>query len=46
MNAFEELVEILTSFTPEQLEKFLHDPVTELILQPVKASGFYRPEAS
>ena len=38
MNAFDELVNILLSFTPEQLNKFLNDPVTVSILQPEEAS--------
>lgn len=38
MTEFEELVNILLNFTPEQLNQFLHDPVTELILQPEEAS--------
>ena len=33
MNAFDELINLLKSFTPEQLEQFLNDPVTELILR-------------
>lgn len=40
MTALEELVNILVDFTPEQLEKFLSNPVTELILQPARASEF------
>lgn len=39
MTALEELVDILTNFTPEQLDKFLNDPITVSIVQPVKASG-------
>lgn len=46
MTAIEELVNILVSFTPEQLEMFLRDPVTESILQPVKASVPCHQEAS
>ena len=34
MNAFDELVNLLISFTPEQLEQFLTNPVTVSILQP------------
>ena len=34
MNPFDELVDLLISFTPEQLEQFLNDPVTVSILQP------------
>lgn len=37
MTALEELVDILTNFTPEQLDKFLRDPVTVSILQPEEA---------
>lgn len=40
MNAIDELVDILINFTPEQLENFLSNPVTELILQPARASEF------
>ena len=46
MKAIDELVEILTNFTPEQLERFLNDPVTLSILQPVEASGSCHQEAS
>ena len=38
MNAFDELVNILVNFTPEQLSEFLRNPITELILQPEEAS--------
>ena len=38
MNAFNELVNILLDFTPEQLNQFLNDPVTVSILQPEEAS--------
>lgn len=41
MTALEELVDILTNFTPEQLDKFLNDPITVSILQPAGASGSY-----
>lgn len=46
MTAIEELVDILISFTPEQLEMFLRDPVTESTLQLVKASVPCHQEAS
>lgn len=34
MKAFEELVNILSNFTQEQLNQFLNNPVTASILQP------------
>ena len=37
MKAVDELVNILLSFTPEQLTKFLNDPVTASILRPEEA---------
>ena len=43
---FDELVNILVSFTPEQLNKFLNDPVTVSILRPEEASEPYLPEVS
>ena len=46
MTAFEELVNILIDFTPEQLKKFLSDPVTVSILQPEEASESCLPEVS
>ena len=33
MKAFDQLVNILLNFTPEQLEQFLNDPVTVSVLQ-------------
>ena len=33
MNAVDKLVNILLSFTPEQLNQFLNDPVTRSVLQ-------------
>ena len=33
MSSIEELVNYLIKFTPEQLEKFLKDPLTQSILQ-------------
>lgn len=41
MKAIDELVEILRNFTPDQLNKFLSDPITVSILQPVEASESY-----
>ena len=38
MKAVDELVNILLSFTPEQLKQFLSDPVTVSILRPEEAS--------
>ena len=38
MKAIDELVNLLLNFTPEQLNQFLNDPVTESILQPGEAS--------
>ena len=38
MTAFNELVNILIEFTPEQLKQFLSDPVTVSILRPEEAS--------
>lgn len=38
MKPIDELVNILLSFTPEQLNQFLNDPVTVSILQPEEAS--------
>lgn len=37
MSAVDELVKILLNFTPEQLSKFLSDPVTVSILRPEEA---------
>ena len=33
MNAFDELVNLLLDFTPEQLNQFLNDPITLSVLQ-------------
>lgn len=41
MKAIDELVEILRNFTPEQLDRFLQNPVTVSILQPGEASESY-----
>ena len=38
MKAADELVNILLSFTPEQLKQFLNDPITVSILRPEEAS--------
>ena len=38
MKPIDELVNLLVSFTPEQLKKFLNDPVTVSILRPEEAS--------
>ena len=38
MSAIDELIKILIDFAPEQLSKFLSDPITESILQPAEAS--------
>ena len=46
MSAFNELTHLLNSFTPEQLEKFLKDPLTQSILQAEEAIAPYPPEAS
>ena len=46
MNAVDELVNILLNFTPEQLSKFLNDPVTLSILRPEEASEPCLPEVS
>ena len=46
MKAIDELVNILVSFTPEQLVQFLNDPVTVSILRPEEASESCLPEVS
>ena len=38
MTPFEELVSLLQKFTPEELDRFLNNPVTLSILQPEEAS--------
>ena len=38
MKAIDELVNLIVNFTPEQLAKFLNDPVTVSILRPEEAS--------
>jgi hypothetical protein len=46
MNAYIELINLLTSFTPEQLEKFLKNPLTQSILQAEEAAVACPLEAS
>lgn len=46
MNAFDELVDLIISFTPEQLKQFLGDPVTVSILQPEEEVEPCLPEVS
>lgn len=46
MKAIDELVDILVKFTPEQLDQFLHNPITVSILRPEEASGSCHQEAS
>ena len=46
MTAFEELVNILTNFTQEQLKQFLNDPITVSTLLPEEASESCLPEVS
>ena len=46
MNAIDELVTILLSFTPEQLNQFLNNPITVSILRPEEASEPCHQEAS
>ncbi len=38
MKAFDELVNLLLNYTPEQLKQFLNDPITVSILRPEEAS--------
>ena len=45
MSALEELIERINKFTPEQLEEFLNNPVTQSILQPEEAVESYLQEA-
>ena len=33
MNAMNELIDIILSFTPEQLQCFLNNPITKTVLQ-------------
>ena len=46
MTVLEELVNILLEFTPEQLDRFLNDPITVSILQAEGASSPCPQEAS
>ena len=46
MKAIDELVNLIISFTPEQLAKFLNDPVTLSILQPEAKQESCLPEVS
>lgn len=46
MKPIDELVNILTSFTTEQLKQFLNDPVTVSILQPEEEGESCLPEVS
>lgn len=46
MKAIDELVNLLISFTPDQLNKFLNDPVTLSILQPEEEQEPCLPEVS
>ena len=45
MSALNELTHLLNNFTPEQLEKFLQDPLTQSILQAEEATELFPPEA-
>lgn len=44
MSAVDKLISYIISFTPEQLEEFLNNKITESILQPEEASEPYRVE--
>lgn len=46
MSALAELTSIITNFTPEQLEKFLSNQITQSILQLEEAIEFFPPAAS
>lgn len=46
MSAYNELVTLLISFTPEQLETFVKNPLTQSILQAEEAAVAYPLEAS
>lgn len=46
MTALEELIEIISGFTKEQLEEFLRNPITESILQPEEATESFLQEVS
>lgn len=46
MSSIEELVNLLSNFTAEQLERFLQDPLTRLILQAEEEAALFPPAAS
>ena len=46
MSSIEELINYVINFTPEQLEKFLTDPLTQSILQAGEVVEPYPLEAS
>lgn len=46
MSSIDELVELLTTFTPDQLERFLNAPLTQSILRAGEEAGPYPPAAS
>lgn len=46
MSALAELTSIIANFTPEQLEKFLNNQITQSILQLEEAIEFSPPAAS
>ena len=46
MSSIDELVELLTTFTPDQLERFLNAPLTQSILRAGEGAAPYPPAAS
>lgn len=46
MSSIDELIKLLSNFTPEQLERFLKDPLTQSILQAGEEVEPYPPAAS
>ena len=46
MSAINELIEYLVSFTPEQLERFIKDPLTQSFLQAEEVAEPFPPEES
>ena len=46
MNSIDKLINIIVNFTPEQLERFLSDPVTLSVLRPGEEAGLDRPAES
>ena len=46
MSAFNELIDLLASFTPEQLQTFIENPITQSILQAEEATEPFPLEAS